>query len=88
MSDANLDVKPWLERIQKAKTKSDIYKILDEFRPLNWTDEQRSAVARFYMRMLEDIGFTSDEDTGAAAASGAAKPGAPANYGPVWYEKM
>lgn len=98
MSDANLDVKVWLERLSRAKTKSEIYAILDEFRPLNWTDEQRSAVSRFYMRMLEGIGFSSDEDAGSAAgaaagagagaAAGAAKPGAPANDGPVWYEKM
>lgn len=82
-----LDVKIYLDRLSKAKTKSEIYAILDEFRPLSWTDEQRSAVSRFYMRMLESIGFSSDEDQ-QPAATGATKAGATPNDGPVWYEKM
>lgn len=81
------DIKSYLDRLSKAKTKSEIYAILDEFRPLNWTDEQRSSVSRFYMRMLESIGFSSDEDAQPAAA-GATKSGTNQNDGPVWYEKM
>ena len=49
---ALLDLSPWLERISRAKTQKEIYDILDEFKPLAWNDEQRSTIAKLYMRLI------------------------------------
>lgn len=77
---SNLD--SWLEKIHAAKSRADVFRTLEEFRPLEWTDEQRAAMARAYMRALEVLapGTASTADAAADTATG--------NDGPVWYEKM
>jgi len=52
---ALLDLSPWLERISRAKTQKEIYDILDEFKPLAWNDDQRSTIAKLYMRRIADL---------------------------------
>jgi hypothetical protein len=49
---AELDVKPWLTRISNAKTRREILQIMEEFRVLDWDDDQCSAAAKLYMRLL------------------------------------
>jgi hypothetical protein len=46
----------WVDRIKTASSPEEIFAILDEFRPLNWTDRQRSEIARVYMRRIEVLG--------------------------------
>lgn len=85
MTAAQLDLNPWLTRMRKVQSRSELMAILDEFRPLEWTDEQRSAVSRLYMRLLDSLAVEEVPDEDAAVA---AKPKASENDGPVWYEKM
>jgi len=49
---ALLDLSPWLDRISRAKTQKEIYDILDEFKPLAWNDDQRSTIAKLYIRLI------------------------------------
>ena len=71
----------WLTEVQAAKTRQEVFTILDQFRALSWTDVERASMARLYMRVLEKLkdepgsktssfDETSDQDE------------------EVWYEKM
>ncbi len=79
----HLDLSAWVKRIQGAKKRSEIFAILEEFRPLPWSDEERSQIAKLYIRLIDLL----PEESGAAAPV-AASADKPANDGPVWYEKM
>ncbi len=83
--DKNKDLNIWLARVKQAKTRKDVFKILDEFRTYEWTDVQCQTMSHFYMRMidlmpvdegndLEVASFSIADDTtsGAAAAAGVA----------------
>jgi hypothetical protein len=50
---------------------------------LPWSDEERSQIAKLYIRLLDLL----PEESGSVAPV-AATPDKPANDGPVWYEKM
>ncbi|MBK7745687.1 MAG: hypothetical protein IPP57_02685 [Candidatus Obscuribacter sp.] len=78
-----MDLNAWFKRIQGAKKRSEVFAILDEFRPLPWSDEERSQIAKLYIRLLDLL----PEESGSVAPV-AATPDKPANDGPVWYEKM
>lgn len=78
----SLDLKQWLTEVQAAKSRAEVMRILAKFRPLDWTDDQRAAMARAYMRVLETL---APEDSSNAVAAANADGG---NDGPVWYEKM
>ena len=80
----SLDLDSWLKKVQAAKSRANVFAILDEFRPLAWTDDQRAAMARAYMRVVEKL--APEENTVAAAAKPAATTSG--DDGPVWYEKM
>jgi hypothetical protein len=75
----NLD--QWLEKVQNCKSRSELFKLLDEFRLLDWTDEQRSLMAKAYMLLLETKLKQQPSDTAVADNKGGPD-------GPVWYEKM
>lgn len=75
------DLQSWLMRVHEAKTRAEVFRLLDEFRPLNWTDDQRALMSRTYIRALEHL--SGDEPAGAPAPTGADSAA-----GPVWYEKM
>lgn len=65
---ALLDLTPWLEKIGRAQTQKQMYEILDEFRPLAFNDEQRSTVAKLYMRLIGDLPTGDDSTTGGAGS--------------------
>ena len=78
------DLNLWLSRVRVAPSRKQIFNILDEFRKLEWTDEQRSMMAKLYIRVLEQVaddGADSSVETTPAAV-------AAQDNGPVWYEKM
>ncbi|MBS1993026.1 MAG: hypothetical protein JSS86_24795 [Cyanobacteria bacterium SZAS LIN-2] len=55
MAEAVLDLNPWLEKIARAKTQKEMYEVLDEFRPLNWNDDQRATIAKLYVRLISNL---------------------------------
>jgi hypothetical protein len=70
----------WITRIQKASSAKEVFATLEEFRPGPWTHEDRSKVAKAYIRVLERVGVPATQETLDDAVEG--------NDGPVWYEKM
>lgn len=60
--------------------------MLDQFRVLEWTDEQRASIGKLYIRLLEVLppedGNSGDDDAGSGG------PAKPAEQEEVWYEKM
>ncbi len=65
---ALLDLSPWLDRIARAKTQQQMYEILDEFKPLAWNDDQRSTVAKLYMRLIPALPSGADDTVGGVGA--------------------
>jgi hypothetical protein len=63
-----LDLSPWLDRIAKAKTQKQMFEILEEFKPLTWNDDQRSTVAKLYMRLIDNLPSGKDDTTGGVGA--------------------
>jgi hypothetical protein len=100
---ATLDIKDWLSKIKFARSRNEVFAILDKFRPLEWTDEDRATMSKTYIRFLSLLGDTTPDAP--AQPDQAAKPAAdqsktvaeapldevadePVDDGPVWYEKM
>lgn len=85
MSDtkANMNLSDWLERVSKAEGKAELFKILDEFRPLTWTDNERSQMSRHYIQVLDSLPEEESDQGGPQEESGEK-----GDDGPVWYEKM
>ena len=79
MPQEKADLNTWLTRVQGAKKSDEVLRILDDFRPLNWTDEERAAMSKVYVRIMQRLG--------PPAASQAAQETGKSD-GPVWYEKM
>jgi hypothetical protein len=50
---ASGDLSQWIERVKATKDKAELFSLLDKFRVLEWTDEQRSSIAKLYMRLLD-----------------------------------
>lgn len=72
----------WLNKVQAARTRQEIFSILDEFRKLAWTDVERAAMGKLYIRLLDnmvDDPSQTNEDKPAQGAGGDEE---------VWYEKM
>ena len=82
MTQETLDLNSWITRVQKAGTAKDVLVILDEFRPLSWTNDDRARMAKAYVRVLERIGMPADAEQDDSVAAAAEEDG------PVWYEKM
>ena len=74
------DLNQWLERLASARSCQDVFQLLDAFRLLAWSDEDRARMSRAYIRVLKKM-----TNSGSADETGA--PLAVAD-GPVWYEKM
>ena len=51
--DKNKDLNIWLARVKQAKTRKDIFRILDEFRKFEWTDVQCQTISHLYIRMID-----------------------------------
>lgn len=77
------DLEAWLKKVHAAKSRADVFRVVEEFRPLTWSDEQRAVMAKTYIRAVENLAAGSESTAGAAAPS--VEAGAD---GPVWYEKM
>ncbi len=84
--DKNKDLNIWLARIKQAKTRKDVFRILDEFRKFEWNDVQCQTMSHLYMRMIDlmppeeddtdvevaPVSVSDDTTGGAAAAAGVA----------------
>jgi hypothetical protein len=81
MASSDLNLSNWISRVQSAGSVSEVLALLDSFRLLEWSDEDRSRMAREYMRVLE----TLDRNKVSAGNKGDDSGGPD---GPVWYEKM
>ncbi len=71
----------WLKKVHVAQTRTEVLRLLEEFRPMDWTDEQRAAMSKVYIRALEQLAPEAD-------TSDAQKAQVSSADGPVWYEKM
>jgi hypothetical protein len=49
------DLAFWLDQIKQCTTKDKIFSLLDQFRLLSWTDDERAFVSRAYQRQLTTI---------------------------------
>lgn len=81
----SMNLGEWLSRITRAKNRAEVYAILDEFRPLTWTDNERSQMSKHYMKIIDLMPpEVSDDDK----SSGNENKAGEGDDGPVWYEKM
>lgn len=66
MAEQLLDLQTWMNKVTRAQSRAEILTILDEFRVLEWSDEQRSQMAKLYMRLLlalPDDGSAAPKDS-------------------------
>ncbi|HEY9791194.1 MAG TPA: hypothetical protein V6D22_12385 [Candidatus Obscuribacterales bacterium] len=80
MTEAKPDLNSYITRVQKANSAKDVLSVLDEFRPLPWSDDERARMAKAYVRILERVGAPAVENKEHVEEE--------ADNGPVWYEKM
>ena len=80
MTEQQAGLDSFISRVQKASSAKDVLGILNEFRPLQWSDDERARMAKAYVRVLERVGAPPPETTQQIEEE--------ANDGPVWYEKM
>ncbi len=76
------DLQIWLKNVNAAKSRVDVFRLVEQFRPMEWTDEQRAVMAKTYMRALDRLA------PGEGSKSDAATTETEGPDGPVWYEKM
>ena len=53
--EALMELSYWTSRVYRAASRDQVLSIVDEFRPLPWTDEQRSQMSRAYVGRLENL---------------------------------
>lgn len=87
MANTEATVDDYVLRIQKTRNAQDLLKLLAQFRQGEWTDLERQKVSHTYMRMLNTI-LKASAASIKKTVDPPADAGAPANDGPVWYEKM
>lgn len=56
----------WLSKIMRADTADDVLNIVDSFRPLPWTDEERARMSRTYMARLNGLAAREKEPSAVA----------------------
>ncbi len=83
---ATIDLSAWIEKLKSAKNRTQLFSMLDSFRVLEWTDEQRSSIAKLYMRLIDVLPHDQSAAADDTATSGG--PAKPAEQEEVWYEKM
>lgn len=83
---AAIELSAWVEKLKSARNRTELFAMLDGFRVLEWTDEQRASIAKLYIRLLDYLPQEqpSSSDNGSQSA-GSTKP---AEQEEVWYEKM
>lgn len=45
----------WFNAVQCCKSATEVFALLDKFRPLEWTDEQRAQMSRAYITRLSQL---------------------------------
>ncbi|HEY9678840.1 MAG TPA: hypothetical protein V6C76_12590 [Drouetiella sp.] len=84
---AAIELSAWVEKLKTARTRSELFGILDQFRAANeWTDEQCASIAKLYIRILDYL--PNDDEGGTINTSSSGGPAKPAEQEEVWYEKM
>ncbi len=43
----------WIERIKQCQSIENVFVLMDQFRPLPWTDQQRAQVCKVYINRLD-----------------------------------
>jgi hypothetical protein len=85
-SSATIDLANWIEKLKTAKNRTELFAMLDSFRVLEWTDEQRSTISKLYMRLIDVLPHIESAPEDEDVKSGG--PTKPAEQEEVWYEKM
>lgn len=49
------DISHWLDRVIRAGTTDDVLAIVESFRPLSWTDQERSRMSRTYIARIDSL---------------------------------
>lgn len=49
------DLDYWLVRVRSSASQAEVFDLLDKFRPLPWSDEQRALISRAYINRLEAL---------------------------------
>lgn len=83
-----MNIHEWFSRVSRAKDRQELFAILDEFRPLQWTDGERSQMARLYIRLVDDLPDGKNAALPAGGKDESEADNVEADDGPVWYEKM
>lgn len=71
------DLQAWLEKVKAACNGKEIFQIVDEFRPGDWTDEERAMMSKTYIAALSSLApeaLTAPPQNGSAADKAAATP--------------
>ena len=61
MNDA--DLTPWINKITAAKTQAQMYVVLAQFKDGDWNDDQRSTIAKLYMRLISQLPVGDESST-------------------------
>jgi hypothetical protein len=67
-----MDLNAWTAKVRMARSQEELFAIVDDFRKGEWSDEQRSNIARLYIRLLENLpgGKNQTSDRQDKASSG------------------
>ncbi len=52
---APMPIDAWVARVRKATSQTEIFQILDDFRPLDWSDQQRAQMSKAYLPRLDRL---------------------------------
>jgi hypothetical protein len=63
------DLNVWISRVTAARTQKDMYAVLEQFKNGDWDDEQRSTIAKLYMRIIAQL--PAGDESSAAGEVGA-----------------
>jgi hypothetical protein len=74
------ELNQFITRVQKATSAKQVLSIMDEFRKVDWTDDDRARMAKAYVRVLDRVGAPPPDENAVVEED--------KNDGPVWYEKM
>lgn len=58
------DINDWLNAVKTAKNSVEVFRVLDDFRPGQWTDDERALMSKTYIAILSNfatLDFNSDE---------------------------
>ena len=89
----NLDA--WLKKVNNAPDSVAIFRVLDEFRHEEWSDEERAKMSKVYIAALARLKNVEFEPASGKVEDNGGLPSDPENLvgsltvdEEVWYEKM